>query len=94
MGGQCFGPASVRLKNEPAIAEGLTTGCVLPLISRNGVLGVLALGRREDILLASRYWVSYAGGEPGSHRVENATTYGQIEEAKAELEKLSRKLRS
>src|SRR5438105_2811074 len=36
------------LKNEPAIAEGLKTGCVLPLISRNGVLGVLALGRRED----------------------------------------------
>src|SRR5437660_10053634 len=36
------------LKNEPAIAEGLKTGCVLPLISRNVVLGVLALGRRED----------------------------------------------
>jgi len=36
------------LKNEPAIAEGLKTGCVLPLISRNGVLGVLALGRREN----------------------------------------------
>src|SRR5207237_4549752 len=36
------------LKNEPAIAEGLKTGCVLPLISRNGVLGVLALGHCKN----------------------------------------------
>src|SRR5947208_15866368 len=36
------------LKNDPAIAEGLKTGCVLPLVSRNRALGVLALGRRED----------------------------------------------
>jgi formate hydrogenlyase transcriptional activator len=36
------------LKDDPGIAEGLSTGCVLPLISRNRVLGVLALGRRED----------------------------------------------
>jgi formate hydrogenlyase transcriptional activator len=36
------------LRDDPGIAEGLSTGCVLPLISRNRVLGVLALGRRED----------------------------------------------
>src|SRR5580693_8607247 len=37
------------LRDDPGIAEGLSTGCVLPLISRNHVLGVLALGRREDL---------------------------------------------
>jgi formate hydrogenlyase transcriptional activator len=31
-------------KDDPGIAEGLSTGCVLPLISRNRVLGVLAPG--------------------------------------------------
>src|SRR5438874_4279608 len=75
------------LKNEPAIAEGLKTGCVLPLISRNGVLGVLALGRREDhpfspveieFLTQVANQVAIA--------VENATAYGQIAEARAELE--------
>jgi formate hydrogenlyase transcriptional activator len=76
------------LKNEPAIAEGLKTGCVLPLISRNGVLGVLALGRREDdpfspvdigFLTQVANQVAIA--------VENATAYGQIEQARTELEK-------
>ncbi len=75
------------LKNDPAIAEGLKTGCVLPLISRNGVLGVLALGRREDhpfspvdieFLTQVANQVAIA--------VENATAYGQIAEARAELE--------
>jgi formate hydrogenlyase transcriptional activator len=76
------------LKNDPAIAEGLKTGCVLPLMSRNGVLGVLALGRREDnpfgqvdigFLTQVANQVAIA--------VENATAYGQIEEARAQLEK-------
>jgi len=75
------------LKNEPAIAEGLKAGCVLPLISRNVVLGVLALGRREDnpfsqvdigFLIQVANQVAIA--------VENATAYGQIEGARAELE--------
>ena len=37
------------LKDDPGIAEGLSTGSILPLISRNGVLGVLGLARREDL---------------------------------------------
>jgi len=37
------------LKDDPGIAEGLSTGSILPIISRNGVLGVLALASREDL---------------------------------------------
>src|SRR5947208_404346 len=76
------------LKNEPAIAEGLKTGCVLPLISRNGVLGVLALGRREDHPF-SRVDIEFLTqvANQAAIAVENATAYGQIEEARAELQK-------
>jgi len=76
------------LMNEPAIAEGLKTGCVLPLISRNGVLGVLALGRREDHPF-SRVDVGFLTqvANQVAIAVENATAYRQIEEARAELQK-------
>ena len=37
------------LKDDPGIAEGLSIGSILPLISRNSVLGVLGLARREDL---------------------------------------------
>jgi len=76
------------LKNEQAIAEGLKTGCVLPLISRNRVLGVLALGRREDHPF-SRVDIGFLTQVANqiAIAVENATAYGQIEEARAQLEK-------
>jgi len=76
------------LKNEPAIAEGLKTGCVLPLMSRNGVLGVLALGRREDNPF-SQVDIGFLTqvANQVAIAVENATAYGQIEEARAQLEK-------
>ena len=76
------------LKNEPAIAEGLKTGCVLPLISRKGVLGVVALGRREDNPF-SQVDIGFLTqvANQVAIAVENATAYRQIEEAKAELEK-------
>jgi formate hydrogenlyase transcriptional activator len=75
------------LKNEPAIAEGLKTGCVLPLISRNRVLGVLALGRREDNPF-SRVDIGFLTqvANQVAIAVENATAYRQVEEARAELE--------
>jgi formate hydrogenlyase transcriptional activator len=76
------------LKNEPAIAEGLKTGCVLPLISRNRVLGVLALGRREDNPF-SQVDIGFLAqvASQVAIAVENASAYHQIEEARAELEK-------
>jgi formate hydrogenlyase transcriptional activator len=75
------------IKNDPAMAEGLKTGCVLPLISRNGVLGVLTLGRREDNPLTQvdiRFLTQVASQV--AIAVENASAYRQIENARAELE--------
>jgi formate hydrogenlyase transcriptional activator len=76
------------LKNDPAIAEGLKTGCVLPLIGRNGVLGVLALGRREDnpFSQVDIGFLTQVAGQVAI-AVENASAYRQIEEARADLEK-------
>src|SRR5207245_9846745 len=76
------------LKNESAIAECLKTGCVLPLISPNSVLGVLALGRREANPF-SRVDIGFLTQVVNqvAIAVENATAYRQVEEARAELEK-------
>ena len=76
------------IKNDPAIAEGLKTGCVLPLISRNGVLGVLTLGRREDNPF-SQVDIGFLTQVASQVAIaaENASAYRQIEEARAELEK-------
>jgi formate hydrogenlyase transcriptional activator len=76
------------LKNEPAIAEGLKAGCVLPLISRNGVLGVLALGRRENNSF-SQVDIGFLTqvASQVAIAVENTSAYRQIEDARAELEK-------
>jgi formate hydrogenlyase transcriptional activator len=76
------------VKNDPAIAEGLKSGCVLPLISRNSALGVLALSRGEDIPF-SQVDIGFLTqvASQVAIAVENASAYRQIEEARAELEK-------
>jgi formate hydrogenlyase transcriptional activator len=78
------------LKNDPAIAEGLKTGCVLPLISRNNVLGVLALGRREDNPF-SRVHIGFLTqvANQVAIAVENATAYRKIEEARLQDENVA-----
>src|SRR5260370_2638089 len=76
-----------RLNNTPAIPEGLKTGCVLPLMSRNNVLGVLALGRREDNPFSQvdiGFLTQVASQVPIA--VENASAYGQIQDTRAELD--------
>ena len=74
------------LKDEPAIPEGLKTGCFVPLVSRNRVLGLLGLGRREenafsqaDIAFLSQVATQIAIG------VENALDYEQIAKARDRL---------
>jgi formate hydrogenlyase transcriptional activator len=68
------------------LEEGIKCGCLLPLISRNRVLGVLGLARREenpftqsdvDFLMQVANQVAIA--------IENALTYGQIAELKDRL---------
>ncbi len=45
---EIFGNPEGRLLYERVIEEGLKTGCYLPLIGREGVVGVLMLSRRSD----------------------------------------------
>ena len=74
------------LKDEPAIPEGLKTGCFVPLVSRNRLLGLLGLGRREenafsqaDIGFLTQVATQIAIG------VENALDYEQITKARDRL---------
>ncbi len=72
--------------DSPPLAEGLTTGCVLPLASRGRVHGVLLLGRRDEnefsrdnvkFLMQVASQVAIA--------VENALAYKKIAELKEKL---------
>jgi formate hydrogenlyase transcriptional activator len=74
------------LTEEPAIPEGLKTGCFVPLVSRNRCIGLLGLGRREenafsqaDIGFLTQVATQIAIG------VENALEYEQITEARDRL---------
>ena len=84
---------SLGLESEAAIPEGLSTGCVVPLISRRRILGLLGLGRRED----------RAFTEPDIHfltqvanqialAVENALAYREIQQLKDQLSQEKRYL--
>jgi formate hydrogenlyase transcriptional activator len=76
------------VKDDPGIAEGLKTGCLLPLTSRNRVLGVLTLGRRENSAFRPMdiEFLTQVASQVAI-AVENASAYRQIADAGAELEK-------
>ncbi len=76
------------LKDEAAIPEGLKTGCVLPLVGRNRILGVLCLGRREENAFsqADIGFLTQVASQI-SIAVENASAYSEIKHARGELEK-------
>jgi formate hydrogenlyase transcriptional activator len=76
------------LKDEAAIPEGLKTGCILPLVSRNRVLGLLSLGRREENAF-SQVDIGFLTQVASqiAIAVENTSAYREITEARAELEK-------
>src|SRR6266436_5630821 len=74
------------LTDEPVIPEGLKAGCMLPLVSRNRVLGLLGLGRREEDAFsqADTAFLAQVASQIAI-AVENALEYGQITEAKERL---------
>src|SRR6267378_1903537 len=76
------------LKDEAAIPEGLKTGCILPLASRNRILGVLCLGRREESAF-SQDDIGFLAQVASqiSIAVENTSAYQEITQARTELEK-------
>src|SRR5258705_13640320 len=74
------------VKEDSIIPEGLKTGCFVPLVSRNRLLGLLGLGRREenafsqaDVGFLTQVATQIAIG------VENALDYEQITEARDRL---------
>lgn len=69
-----------------AIDEGIQSGCLLPLISRNRVLGVLALGRRYDRAF-SEGDVSFLMQVASQVAIamDNALAYGEIADLKDKL---------
>jgi formate hydrogenlyase transcriptional activator len=76
------------LKDEAAIPEGLKTGCILPLVSRNRILGLLSLGRREENAFgqADIEFLAQVASQIAI-AVENTSAYREITQARAELEK-------
>src|SRR5260370_1275530 len=73
-------------KPDSVIAEGLKTGCILPLIRRDRVLGLVSLGRRNenafseaDVGFLTQVASQIAIG------VENALEYGQMTDANDRL---------
>jgi formate hydrogenlyase transcriptional activator len=75
------------VKDDPIIPEGLKTGCMLPLVRRNRVLGLLGLGRREENAFsqADVGFLTQVANQIAI-AVENALEFGQITEAKERLE--------
>ena len=74
------------LTDEPALPEGLKAGCMVPLASRNRVLGLLGLGRREENAFsqADMGFLAQVASQIAI-AVENALEYGQITQAKERL---------
>jgi formate hydrogenlyase transcriptional activator len=76
------------LKDEAAIPEGLKTGCILPLVSRNRILGLLSLGRFEENAFSQTDigFLTQVASQIAI-AVENTSAYREITQARAELEK-------
>jgi formate hydrogenlyase transcriptional activator len=74
------------LEDDNVIPEGLRTGCLLPLVSRNRVLGLLGLGRRDENAFSQSdiEFLTQIASQIAI-AVENALEYGQITEAKDRL---------
>ena len=67
-------------------AEGIESGCLLPLISRNRTLGVLTLGSRvESSFSAEDVDFLLRGAGQVAIAIENALAYGEIAELKDRL---------
>jgi len=69
----------------PGLAEGLKTGCFLPLIHRDRVLGVMGLGRREGSFTAEEVDFLAQVASQVAIAVENSISYRQIADLKDQL---------
>jgi formate hydrogenlyase transcriptional activator len=74
------------ISDSPPIAEGMKTGCIMPLVSRGRTHGVLLLGRRDDKSF-SRENIEFLTQVAGQVAIalENALAYKKIAELKEKL---------
>ncbi len=74
------------VSDSPPIADGMKTGCVIPLVSRGRTHGVLLLGRRDDRSF-SRENIEFLMQVAGQVAIalENALAYKKIAELKEKL---------
>jgi formate hydrogenlyase transcriptional activator len=74
------------IPNSLAHEEGLKTGCALPLVSRNRVLGVLTVGRRDEVPFTAddMAFLTQVANQIAI-AVENALAYKQIADLKDKL---------
>src|SRR5262249_10047153 len=78
--------AQLGLANDPGLGEGFNAGCVLPLVSRDRVLGVVALARLEEKLFTQdELGLAMQIANQVAIAVENALAYGQIADLKDKL---------
>src|SRR5262249_5382041 len=74
------------LDTESALAEGFKTGCIVPLVSRDRVLGVMALARLEDDPFSpDEVELATQVSNQVTIAVENALAYGEIAVLKDKL---------
>ncbi len=84
--GQALSLGALDLASEPSSAEGIQAICHLPLAGRKRMLGILSLGRLEDLPFSSDE-VEFLGqvANQVALAIENALAYGQIAELKDRL---------
>jgi formate hydrogenlyase transcriptional activator len=72
--------------NAPPMSEGLKQTCVVPLVSRDRVLGILGLGRRDDKQFGDGevQFLTQVANQVAM-AVENALAFGKIAELKEKL---------
>jgi formate hydrogenlyase transcriptional activator len=74
------------LGNDPALSEGFKSGCVLPLVSRGRVLGIVALARLEEkAFTQDEVDLAMQVANQVTIAVENALAYGEIADLKDKL---------
>ena len=84
--GNAAAVAQLGLDKDPAVAEGFKAGCVLPLVSRDRVLGVVALARlQEKEFTPDEIDLAMQVANQVAIAVENAIAYGEIADLKDKL---------
>jgi formate hydrogenlyase transcriptional activator len=79
-------PALINPEHCLVVGEGLRSGCLLPLVGRDGVLGVLGLGRRQENAFSQEdvEFLTQVASQVAI-ALENALAYGQIADLKDRL---------